>query len=114
MKYDGANWTAVSGLGPGSIVRSVQISSLTEQQRQDATPGQQQRSASSSAGSSCPRMATSPRPRCTTEPAFLPFILTNTIDNAPGTIERMFVANPLNFFKSGGTSHLPFHPSQSC
>jgi hypothetical protein len=101
MKYDGANWTAVSGLGPGSIVRSVQISSLTEKHAK--TPLLDDNNALLVFGRLVLPTYGNVSAALYNGTAFLPLILTNTVDNTPGTIERMFVANPLNFFKSGGT-----------
>ena len=99
MKYDGANWTTVSGLAPGSVVRSVQISSLTEPHAQ--TPLLDDGNALLVFGQLVLPTYGNVSAALFNGSSFIPLLLTNTADNAPGTISRMFVANPLNFFKSG-------------
>jgi hypothetical protein len=101
MKYDGADWTAASGLGPGSVVRSVQISSLKEPHA--ATPLLDGGNGLLVFGRLVLPTYGNVSAALFNGTSFVPLLLTNTADNAPGTVSRMFVANPLNFFKSGGT-----------
>lgn len=97
-KYDGTNWTPVTGLGASTSIRGLQIMSLTSNHASSTlvdadkvllitgtinVPDYGNASAVLFNGTT-----------------FQPFILTNTEENGQGSLARMFVQNPSNFLSS--------------
>jgi hypothetical protein len=98
-KYDGSKWNPVTGLGAGSIIRGLQIFTLTSGH---------QTSALLDKGNGLVILGQLILPTYGNVSAalyngttFQPFLLSAMADNSPGSLSQIFVQNPLNFFKAG-------------
>jgi len=98
-KYDGFKWNSVSGLGAGTIIRDIQIFTLTSKHAD--TPLLDRSYALALFGNIAIPNYGNASAALFNGTAFSPFLLTNTANKIPGTINSVFVSNSINFFKAG-------------
>ncbi|KAF2674536.1 hypothetical protein BT63DRAFT_449524 [Microthyrium microscopicum] len=105
-KWDGSKWNTVTGLGAGSIIRGLQVFTLTK--NHDKTPLLDQNNALLVFGSLNITSFGQASAALFNGTTFTPFLLTNNAQGSPGSVAGIFVANPLNFFKSANHLALGF------
>lgn len=101
-KYDGSKWIAVAGLGATSVIRSIQMLSLTDN-HDSSTLVDQDRVLMVAGALDLPdygRVSAALFNGTT----FTPFILTGLSSGQQGSIAHMFVDNPANLLASQGKS----------
>lgn len=102
-KFSNNIWTGVSGLGPGTSIRGVQVMSLTSNHdNTNLVPKDEVLMLIGNINLASYGNASAALFNGTT---FTPFILTNRQDGNQGSIGKMFVSNPQNFITSH-TKHL--------
>ncbi|KAG9902510.1 nucleotide-diphospho-sugar transferase, partial [Aureobasidium melanogenum] len=98
QKYDGTNWHSVTGLGAATVIRGLQVISLTEKhQLTDLVPSNEVLLITGSVELPDNGNASAVLFNGTT---FQPFILTTTANGGQGSLSGMFVQNPSNFLSS--------------
>jgi len=95
QKYDGTNWTSVSGLGTGSSIRGIQIMSASS--NHDPSPLVDSDQVLLITGAlNIPNFGNASA-AIFNGTTFQPFLLSNTAANGQGSVSRIFVENPSNF-----------------
>ncbi|KAG9896744.1 nucleotide-diphospho-sugar transferase, partial [Aureobasidium melanogenum] len=98
QKYDGTTWQPVTGLGAATVIRGLQVISLTEKhQLTDLVPSNEVLLITGSVELPDNGNASAVLFNGTT---FQPFILTTTANGGQGSLSGMFVQNPSNFLSS--------------
>lgn len=102
-KYSDGTWSPVSDLGEGTSVRGLQVLSVTEDHDStDLMPSDQVLMLSGNINTASAGNASVALFNGTD---IVPFILTTKADGSAGTMAQMFVSNPQNLMRGGG-SHL--------
>lgn len=98
-KYDGFNWSFVNGFGANTSISALQMFTLSTSHANSALVD---------ANHALMLFGRIVLPAYGTVSAalfngtnLLPYLLTNTIDNKPGTASGIIASNPLNFLKAG-------------